>query len=385
MVKFTKQDLSTSNDPAILKSELFNSLDKRQQRLIKNRLSADASRKRKKEQFDGMNRAIEELQTENLELKVRIEELLQENSRLHVQNQALILSAQLPINCNNYQTNITGEINTCFEEQVLLPTPSPVLSMNGSTLSIPNDSDEELANRMFSDFIDFGDPQTHATETHDYLNIGLKSVFSMFLFSFAAFLLPFQFQQHTSLPSVIPSLDSTFSSADGLPFANALVDRLSSDLVKNEWHLDHYSNLHAGSSVATLPLEPDSFLKSLSDLSKINPPNAVIGIEGLFDSISANPLDVKLAIVPPSLSSLSNRYSKEFVFDHLSCINQASLMIDPSIRIAPYVSFGSEDEKQKLRLSLFAHIPASSGLGRRGEGGILKLDLQVFHATFLKE
>jgi hypothetical protein len=48
---------------------------KRKERLIKNRLAADASRKRKREQFEALSDKCNALESENILLKQRIEEL----------------------------------------------------------------------------------------------------------------------------------------------------------------------------------------------------------------------------------------------------------------------------------------------------------------------
>ena len=215
----------------------------------------------------------------------------------------------------------------------------------------------------------------------------------MFLFSFAAFLLPSPLYSSSALPSSFAGLSIAESFSDANLFSSIQkLQHSSSPAPLSETSSNIFMNRrHFGNSISKttiLPLEPHFFFKSLSTLSKINPPNAVLGIEGLFKSIKSEPLDVKLAIVPPtSISSLSKTQnldsSKEFIFDVQSCLNEASLIVDPSIKIAPYVSFEDDSvPSQHLRLSIYTDIVSVPDSGQ-GDGGILKLDLQVFAASWL--
>lgn len=399
-MKVSTKDLFESNDPAILKSSAFQKLNKQQQRLIKNRLSADASRKRKKELFDELGSKVDALERENTILKQQVDELLTKNQEL--QGLVLYLSSAMsttmpPISIpfNTAASAISRTDNGDNPDLHQSPVPS---TLNGSTLSNPSlsageENEDELANRMLADFVDFDQFETNEGDQHGMLATSFKSVFSMFLFTFAAFLVPASFhfhQQHAPLPSILPSSFNFFSTVNRqiplLPSSASPQDAIQtpssslSQIVKDDWHLQEVETQAVAS---LLPLEPNSFLNSLAVLSKINPPNAIFGIEGLFRS---NSLDVKLALVPtPSTAGVS----QEFALDSSSCINQASLMVDPRIRIAPYTKLFSQDDEdtqqqQKLRLSLFAEIPGQSGLGIRGDGGILRLDLHVFRATWLE-
>ena len=412
-MKVSTKDLFESNDPAILKSSAFQKLNKQQQRLIKNRLSADASRKRKKELYDELGSKVDALERENTVLKLQVDELLTKNQEL--QGMVLYLSSAmsttmpptLPISIPFNTTALAISRTDNGDNPLgidLLAHQSPVPStLNGSTLSNPSlsageENEDELANRMLADFVDFDQFETNETEgdQHGMLTTSFKSIFSMFLFTFAAFLVPASLHfhpQHAPLPSMLPILPSSFNlfsmvnrqipllpSSASPHDATQIPSSSLSQILRDDWHLQE---VETQAVTSLLPLEPHSFLNSLAVLSKINPPNAIFGIEGLFRS---NSLDVKLALVPtPSTAGVS----QEFALDSSSCINQASLMVDPRIRIAPYTKLYSQDDEetqqqQKLRLSLFADISGQAGLGIRGDGGILRLDLQVFKATWLE-
>jgi 3-dehydroquinate synthetase len=61
-------------------------LNKKQIRLIKNRVAADLSRKRKKEQFENMERMKNQLEIENEELKKKLEFYKELNRKLLLEN-----------------------------------------------------------------------------------------------------------------------------------------------------------------------------------------------------------------------------------------------------------------------------------------------------------
>ncbi|KAJ3368093.1 hypothetical protein HDU91_000846 [Kappamyces sp. JEL0680] len=423
----------------------FEGMDKKQIRLIKNRLAADASRKRKREQFEELGRRVEILEKENADWKLLAEQLSRDNASLMVKaadmereclelkNTLHSMGLPLPqsssstaqmagIAAQPFASSFAGSSNflglqlhssqmaldgtgtgslsslfplspsfsgPCSPINSLATGPSPVSTSTPSlTLgSLPSSSDasagddeNDLGTRMLNDFVDFAGMD----DSNDVLfknpsdarpHGGLvTSIFTMLFFSFAAFLFPSSLHQLGSLsqPTILPSVPPSSELAVPLRSHSAL-SSAASQIIDNKWHLASVS------SPTALSLERMQFMNTLETLAKTNPPNAVMGIEGLFSYLKGvdGGMDVDLAVIPPYTAS---------------CLNQATLMIQPDIRLVPYVPLdGSQPDGEtgdgQLRVSLFANVPSSqpaSGLGVKGDGGILRLDMQVFSATWLQ-
>jgi hypothetical protein len=99
-----------------------------------------------------------------------------------------------------------------------------------------------------------------------------------------------------------------------------------------------------------LPTKKQDFMDTLSILSKINPPNAVSSIESLFSNPKFS-IDANMAIIQDT----------------------PTVMLGPHIKIVPI-------ESSDLKLSLITFVPMNQELN---QGGVLKLDMNVFKATWL--
>ncbi|KAJ3322530.1 hypothetical protein HDV06_002907 [Boothiomyces sp. JEL0866] len=277
---------------------VLSATDKRQQRLIKNRQAADASRKRKREQMEALEARNKKLEEENKQLLDLVSKLQEANSKLLKENEDL---------------KQTSALKQPDETLFSLQQADSLFDMN---CKVENEND------LFNDFI--------------------------FLFSIASFLLPSPTPTSQELAFLSTTSPKIMSQTDLSP---QLLPQTGVAL----WDT-------SSKEITTLSLEREDFMLSLNALANINPPNAVMSIESLFTT-QENSLDGKLAVVPNSMKK-----------------EQPLIMLSPSIRIIPYEHHSLPTDP--LRLSLLANIP-SSGLGVHGEGGILRLDMEVFQATWL--
>ncbi|KAJ3275262.1 hypothetical protein HDV01_000989 [Terramyces sp. JEL0728] len=305
-----KIKVKIENLPALAKKPsaaqpVLSAADKRQQRLIKNRQAADASRKRKREHVEALETRNKKLEEENFQLLELVSKLQEANSKLLKENEELKQFA-----------NIKKQDETLFS----LQQTDSIMDLNCRN---------EIENDLFNDFVNLEpmgkEPAAYGMES----NYKLGTVFTEL--GFLA----------SHVPQIISNADLT---PQLLPQASLALWDTSSK------------------AITPLSLDREDFMLSLNTLANINPPNAVMSIESLFTS-KDNSLDVKLAVVPNSIRR-----------------EDPLIMLSPSIRIIPYDQHSLPTDP--LRLSLLANIP-SSGLGVSGEGGILRLDMEVFRATWL--
>ncbi|KAJ3254929.1 hypothetical protein HK103_006726 [Boothiomyces macroporosus] len=302
---------------------VLSAADKRQQRLIKNRQAADASRKRKREQMEALEARNKKLEEENKQLLDLVSKLQEVNGKLQKENEEL------------------------RQGSALKNTDETLFTLNQSDPFLDN-CKAENENDLFNDFVNLDPIEKESPPYPLDSNYKFGTVFTIFLFSIASFLLPSPTptsQEVAFLSTPSPKIMSTTDlSTQLLPqTAVALWDT-------------------SAKAITPLSLNREDFMLSLNTLANINPPNAVMSIESIFAG-QHNSIDGKLAVVPNSMNS-----------------EQPLIMLSPSIRVIPYEHHSLPTDP--LRLSLLANIP-SSGLGVSGEGGILRLDMEVFQATWL--
>jgi hypothetical protein len=128
----------------------------------------------------------------------------------------------------------------------------------------------------------------------------------------------------------------------------------------------------------TICLEKPQFMSSLHSLSQINKPNAIESIQSLFlDQNSV--LEADAALIPSRLTSPTS--SQRFTSNRE---DRASVFFQPNIRLAPFVPIPGQkmpSPSDSMALSLFAKVAPPPSTSSRG--GILRLDMQVFEATWL--
>ncbi|KAI8895497.1 hypothetical protein BC833DRAFT_651204 [Globomyces pollinis-pini] len=197
---------------------------------------------------------------------------------------------------------------------------------------------------------------------------GLGVIFTMIIFSFASFLVPFQpTSQPTNSPTVSPP---------------TIMSSIAHDVVSTSTvsaSVDPWYQIHPVHSTA-LSLDKAEFISTIQSLSKINPPNAMLSIESLFDTSIDNTFSISADYATISNSLPNQKQSNQNSFF------DSTIMLQPTIKLIPYSPKNPDDvhPNDPLRLSLLASIPSVSGLGVEGTAGILKLDMQVFAATWLK-
>ena len=221
------------------------------------------------------------------------------------------------------------------KENIQLRKENSQLKSMGTIKSIPSPT---LSNQSLDDI--FKTPYQYDSEVmndfrlEDYVDFSglqqrsLFSIFTVFMFGFASLLLP---NFHAE-----PVEHKLICAPSGLPTIDYFQDNLK------DWHQDFVVN---PVSSISLPTEKNSVLSFLA--SKKHPSSS----KSLFTTGLSD-------ILP-------------------------TLIFQPFIRIVPLLSDDhsfDQDGFERLKFSLFAH---SSGLGIDGSNGILRLDLQVFKATWM--
>ncbi len=397
-------------------------VDKKHLRMVKNRIAADASRRRKREQFDEMAKRVESLESENDKYKLEIQYLRNENAFL------LLKTSELENDKSQllHLLKSTGlEFSTSVISQPKYPDAKPLVNqstldpllntmMNGmfgmeslsSNFTFPLtpsllDDSPTLSSRCLTSLDglissqDGNDSDTHGMD--DFIDFdqatkrgnGLGTIFTVILFSFAAFLFPSSSYQFNSFPqsSLLPTLSQPILSIPASSISSLPVYPLSRNLDTipslnfHPWHMSESLSISM-----ELSLEPTQFLNALEGLADINPPNAIMGLEGLFSHVTQlHPIDIDAAFLQPTLIA-GNCHTENRLID-ASCVKKTTLLVQPNIRIVSY-SDSALNKDDRLRVSLFANVPSSqpiSGLGMKGDGGVLRLDLEVFSATWLTE
>jgi regulator of replication initiation timing len=276
--------------------------EKKLQRIIKNRISAENHRKRKKEELGKMLETIKALEEKVATLEK--ENILLRNENNYLKKDLQFNSIPSPtISNQSLQDIIQEDLNHPFQ----------------------NYSTDTTAGFRLEDFVDFsGLEQT-----------SLFSIFTIFMFGFASLLPPNYYsepvpQKLICAPSVLPTIDY---------FQDNLKD----------WHQDFALNSVNSISLST---EKNSML---SFIASKQPSSA--------KSLFTTGLNVDTALFPSCSKSIL-----------------PTLIFQPFIRIVPLLSANDQDGFERLKFSLFAH---ASGLGIDGINGILRLDLQVFKATWM--
>lgn len=315
--KVVEEELGISNSP----------VDKKQLRLIKNRLAADASRKRKKEHLEATERRNTELEMANTQLLARIELLEKINHQINSEN--ILLKKELDnIKTNEYLSYHSPQSNSYSASSGSF---SPILgTLDQKVFISPLDQNEIQTDLLFDDYFNL-------ESGTDKASLG---IFSIFLFSFASFLLP---SAYTALMPTGSTPLATEKSV-GLPLL------LPEPFTSNTWPISL-------STPKAIPTQKKEFLDSLNLWSRLDPPNAALAIESLFTE--AGSLDATYAVINPYKNEKSE--------------SKSNILLGPSIKLVPFTIISDN-----LKLSLLANVPSCP----QQEGGMLKLDMQVFSATW---
>ncbi|KAK5670991.1 hypothetical protein QVD99_002759 [Batrachochytrium dendrobatidis] len=178
-------------------------MDKRQERLMKNRHAADLSRKRKRQQAHKMESSLEELQTQNLHLTTRVSQLEQLNKALTEDN--LRLSRQLQMYGTSSFSSSHARIRTHSEDSSASninlnknsfdhQSPHSSIRLSPFPLSLTSDSYEDLwfnqdLDHTHSPSMPYSDPIMGAN-TSIITGKSLGAVFMVVMFSFASVFMP---------------------------------------------------------------------------------------------------------------------------------------------------------------------------------------------------
>ncbi|KAJ1330220.1 hypothetical protein BSLG_009639 [Batrachochytrium salamandrivorans] len=362
-------------------------IDRRQERLMKNRHAADLSRKRKREQALKLESSLEELQDQNSRLTVRVTELEQLNAALAEDNRRLNRMVQEygALEPHTKHDNPSSSQNLQYHAgKILDSVTSPMAGKSlGAIFMVVMFSFASvfMPGSLLPATSIIARPQRHTvshqiiTSPSSYAHTPIHSSFQISPPAHRPLLDAYSYQStpNTLSDTMIPDYNRDSFFPGSYPSQRrGFIPAPSSPANASPTHPKPIIDDVTAPQMIALSLARPDFIASLSAIATMNSPNAVGLIEHLFQDSSFSDSTDYTTTGPRAMASTTASWKRTPLYKRPSSSASGSTLCA---------------SLHDLRFTVLAHVPVSTRVSVTGEhvrhGGVLQLDVEVVAAKWL--